>query len=612
MSYRGSPVWKLVDAIGSTLERHKLWYDRGTTAAIVILVGVRNILRRENLVDTGPDEVPATGRPQAPLPFEERFRTQRTPDGSWNVLDPRGRPSAERGAIGMAGTRFGRNVPLSAATRQPKPELLRPDPVDVAETLLARHGTFVPTTQLNALAAAWIQFVIRDWFSHGKGDKTRLWKLQGANGRVVEIPATVRDETRPVGPDWDAPVTSVNTQTHWWDGSQLYGVDARQQQTVRVDGRAALVADLRAAGQAMNARAGADDAAPAIKEPGIWTGLVLFYKLFADEHNRIVGRLRKAYPGWDDDRLFQTARLINAALLAKIHTVEWSTALLANRATQESLRGQWNGLAAPWVPRFLRHVAPLEELWPIPGSKQRDFGVTYALTEEFAAVYRMHPLVPDEWKFRDASGREVPRRLNELAGARAFEPLETFGLESVLRAFVTAPAGSLELHNFPDDLRNFRRPDDPPGRLPHDLAATDILRCRELGVPRYCEFRRALHLDVPTSFADLAENEDWAGEIEKVYDGRLEDVDLLVGLLAEKKPKGFAISDTAFRIFVVMAARRLKADRFFTRDYRKAVYTREGLEWIRTRGLKDVLACSAPGLTDTLAPLENPFGPLPD
>ena len=45
-------------------------------------------------------------------------------------------------------------------------------------------------------------------------------------------------------------------------------------------------------------------------------------------------------------------------------------------------------------------------------------------------------------------------------------------------------------------------------------------------------------------------------------------------------PKGFGFSDTAFRVFVLMASRRLKSDRFFTTDYTPAVYTQAGLDWI--------------------------------
>jgi Animal haem peroxidase len=44
--------------------------------------------------------------------------------------------------------------------------------------------------------------------------------------------------------------------------------------------------------------------------------------IFIREHNSICHRLREEYRSWSDDDLFERARLINAALIAKIHTVE--------------------------------------------------------------------------------------------------------------------------------------------------------------------------------------------------------------------------------------------------------------------------------------------------
>ena len=50
--------------------------------------------------------------------------------------------------------------------------------------------------------------------------------------------------------------------------------------------------------------------------------------------------------------------------------------------------------------------------------------------------------------------------------------------------------GAITLHNYPRFLQQLDRPD---GEL-LDLAAIDILRTRERGVPRYNEFRRLFHL----------------------------------------------------------------------------------------------------------------------
>ena len=73
----------------------------------------------------------------------------------------------------------------------------------------------------------------------------------------------------------------------------------------------------------------------------------------------------------------------------------------------------------------------------------------------------------------------------------------------------------------------------------------------------------------------------------RVYDGDIERVDVTVGMGAERLPKGFAFSDTAFRIFVLMASRRLNSDRFFTTDFTPQVYTagRHGVDRLQRHAL---------------------------
>ena len=71
-----------------------------------------------------------------------------------------------------------------------------------------------------------------------------------------------------------------------------------------------------------------------------------------------------------------------------------------------------------------------------------------------------------------------------------------------------------------------------------DLAANDILRHRELGVARYCEFRRLLHLNAPSTFEELTDDAATAAEMRRIYGGDVEKVDLMVGLYAERRPEG--------------------------------------------------------------------------
>ena len=44
----------------------------------------------------------------------------------------------------------------------------------------------------------------------------------------------------------------------------------------------------------------------------------------------------------------------------------------------------------------------------------------------------------------------------------------------------------------------------------------------------------------------------------------------MTGLYAEPLPEDFGFSETAFRVFILMASRRLKSDRFFTDDFEPA------------------------------------------
>ncbi|KAK1269187.1 Alpha-dioxygenase 2 [Acorus gramineus] len=61
---------------------------------------------------------------------------------------------------------------------------------------------------------------------------------------------------------------------------------------------------------------------------------------------------------------------------------------------------------------------------------------------------------------------------------------------------------------------------------------------------------------VPISkWEDLTDDAEVIKTLREVYGDNIEKLDLLVGLMAEKKIKGFAISETAFFIFVLMASR---------------------------------------------------------
>lgn len=590
--YRDTPLWRAYTWAAGRVDRRVGWDRLPLPVGLLDLVGLRTALRQENLHDTG--TLPTIDGPKASGPAPENL-VNRTADGSWNDLsDP---------TMGMAGTRFGRNIPLSSVVDEARAGMLDPNPREVSRALMTREE-FVPASSVNSLVAAWLQFMIRDWFSHGEGRADDPWTIPLADDdpwtqRPMTIPRTVADPTRPPGST--GPVTTVNVLTHWWDGSQLYGVDAEQQAFVRAhvggrlrveDGRLPLPTD------------------PALdpsRVPGFWLGTEMLRTLFSLEHNAIADHLAAAYPSWDDETLFQRARLVTAALLAKIHTAEWTPAVISHPTTQTALRANWFGLAGENVHRAFGRISASEAISGIPGSRTDHYGVPFSLTEEFTAVYRMHPLVRDDWDFR-AVADDAPLRscgFADLAGPKGLQMLDAIPMADLLYSFGTQPPGLVELHNFPRFLQDFERPD---GRR-QDLAATDILRTRELGVPRYNEFRRLLRLRPAATFAELTDRPGWAREIAEVYGGDIEKVDLTVGMFAERKPHGFAFSDTAFRIFILMASRRLNSDRFFTDHFTPAVYTREGMQWLADSTMSTVLLRHHPELRPALASAENAFAP---
>jgi hypothetical protein len=83
----------------------------------------------------------------------------------------------------------------------------------------------------------------------------------------------------------------------------------------------------------------------------------------------------------------------------------------------------------------------------------------------------------------------------------------------------------------------------------------------------------------------------------------------MVGLHAEPLPKGFGFSETAFRLFILMASRRLKSDRFLSKDYRPEIYTKEGFKWVEETSMIDVITRHFPACGPALKKVETAFHP---
>lgn len=601
----------------------KEWHVLPKWRGLANLMALRTELREHNLHDTDGDLTQQ--KPECPFHPDPPARGMRTASGTQNDL--------QYPAMGCRGSRLGRNVPRTM-TAPDLAKLMTPNPLLVSEDLLARReGEFKPATSLNLLAAAWIQFQVHDWFGHEKealdsGKELRVPKAGGwTESEEMTIPRTKPDPNRLSDLDDKYPAY-CNVNPQWWDGSQVYGEN--EEETLKLRGKTKDDGDVCPDG---HLDLGVDGFLPSDPVSGAsasgftdnwWLGLEILHTLFAKEHNAICDELKAKEKGLSGDELFEKARLINCALMAKIHTVEWTPGILDHPAIHPALDANWKGILGHLYGEGLaRKIAPFlpngvlrETLTGIPLSEPDHHGAPFALTEEFAAVYKLHPLIPDGVEIRNYRTGEVidSFEMLDIAFAEARAPFKKRGatMEDAIYSFGISHPGAITIRNFPDFLRSLKLPADPKTGIEQilDLGAVDILRDRERGVPRYNEFRRQLRREPVKNWMELAGGDaPLAKDLERVYEGKLEDVDTMVGMFCEPLPQGFGFSDTAFRIFILMASRRLKSDRFFTTDYHKDTYTESGLEWIRRTGMKEVILRHHPDLEFAFEGKSNPFAP---
>jgi hypothetical protein len=394
-----------------------------------------------------------------------------------------------------------------------------------------------------------------------------------------------------------APKTTLNRVTAWWDASQIYGFDETSRRRVRRDPRDAAKLLLESPDGISPARLGylpslrpsdpQNDqwvGQEAVAFPDNWNiGLSFFHNVFAREHNLFVDEFRRqaaTQPEADsglrnptdalriirnrditDDELFEIARLVVAAELAKIHTIEWTTQMLYNEPLHLGMNANWSGLfqKQPLVSAALEKVlqrfsssasARLSSDWysafaagpgifglgntnPEANAGVNHFGSPFNFPEEFINAYRLHSMVPDVLELRELKGD--PNRvaskvavMNTVRG-KATRTMRDHGIANWALSLGRQRSGALSLRNHPLFLQNLAMPRirSATGRV--DVPALDIIRDRERGIPRYNEFRRQYGLKQLTSFDDFidprlpkdspqhAEQRELARELREIY-----------------------------------------------------------------------------------------------
>ncbi|MEW8317756.1 MAG: peroxidase family protein [Candidatus Thiodiazotropha sp.] len=479
---------------------------------------------------------------------------------------------------------------------------------------------YLPAPFFNVLAAFWIQFMTHDWFSHtSEGRNSPGLEPVGCDSEAARAlgcregdrrePSLFAQTGEPESFQHDgkaylkrAPKTTNNLVSAWWDASQIYGHDELSLKRVQRDpddpaklrlreGYLPLLQNcdgyskdcpVQPQWQGQEAAAFADN----------WNiGLSFYHNLFTREHNYFVDRFRDqqsltpagdsglrdpdqperiiTYSEVDDERLYQVARLVVAAEIAKIHTIEWTTQLLYDEPLFLAMNSNWFGLfnqGEDRVSKVLRRILDKEEnllsrvsekvagwfsdssdpkranslysvlasgagifglgnnkpegmlWWKRDGWDLSDpddvngginhFGSPFNFPEEFTSVYRLHPLVPDLIEMRR---KEQPNLIEakvpvlETVREGATSLMHRHGLDNWALSMGRQRLGVLHLRNQPMFLQNLPMPHLDSETRSIDVVALDLIRDRERGVPRFNEFRRQIGLKHLSSFDDFVD-----------------------------------------------------------------------------------------------------------
>src|SRR5215210_1200927 len=148
---------KALHAVFGRINKRRQWHELPFPIRLLNLLSLRLDLRDMNLFDTA-EKIKTEATEEPP----REALTARVPGGKWNDLkDPE---------MGSTGSEFSRNINPRRLKPEKPPRLHDPSARKVSLELMTREE-FIPATNLNILAAAWIQFENHNWFFHGRGDE---------------------------------------------------------------------------------------------------------------------------------------------------------------------------------------------------------------------------------------------------------------------------------------------------------------------------------------------------------------------------------------------------------------------------------------------------------
>jgi hypothetical protein len=437
-------------------------------------------------------------------------------------------------------------------------ETQRPNARDISNAVSAQFESTPSARRLSNYMWAWGQFLTHDT------DLSTTSNGPAING---EAPIAIHLPHDPLGPTpmpftranfvtslIDTARTPVNEVTSYIDGSAIYGSDALRAAALRTGGGtgAKLLTDANNLLPRNTADLPIENNGPLPNTDMFLAGdirsnenslLTSLHTVFAREHNRLVDRITDQMPHLNDEQQYQLARKLVGAQIQAVTYREFLPALLGN---------------GPNVPKAEQYVY----------NPQLQATVTTAFSN---AAFRFgHSAVTSQLNLVDNA--------NSSAGALElrdvfFNPHLIGNDPAMIDKLLLGAATQLseEVDTLVvDDLRNFLF--GPPGAGGLDLAALNIQRARDAGLPNPTILSRAYNFPPVLSFSQLTSNPLLADTLAGIY-GSIGAIDTWVAGLAQDHAPGASVGPIFKAIIENQFSRLRDGDRLFYRGNAAGLYT---------------------------------------
>ena len=324
----------------------------------------------------------------------------------------------------------------------------------------------------------------------------------GTGEVVIAFNRSIYDPATGVGPS--NPRQQLNEITAWVDASNVYGSDGVRAAALRANDGSGRLRENEGGLLPYNEEGlpNAGGSSPSLFLAGDvraneQVGLIAMHTLFLREHNRIATRIAERHPQWNGDDVYEMARERVAALMQVITYREFLPALLGPNA--------------------------------IPPYRGYDPEIDASIANAFStAAYRFgHSALSSTLLRLGADGNEIQQGHLALADA-FFRPdriVNEGGIEPLLRGLAAQACQAIDPHVV-DAVRNFLFGE--PGQGGFDLAALNIQRGRDHGLPSYNDAREAMGLARAEGFEEISRARGIQDRLADAY-RTVDDVDLCVG-----------------------------------------------------------------------------------